>query len=258
LPEILDSYCLHLIRCSAVDVMETLSVSDRPRPKPAGITDRGPGDWESWLAWLLRLSILGTAIVHVLEGAVLYALLCALVIVALMAPPLLAGTRRANFPIEIELAALWGAMSDMTLGRLAGLYEGTIWFDKALHFGNSFLIGILAFLIICALHCSGRLRTSYPTNVLIIALLALGIGALWEIAEYAADLYFSRGAQGSPVMTALDDTMWDLILDGAGGTIGGIVGSAYLRFSRRTRRQMEAFARIVPEEQDSIRCVEQD
>lgn len=236
--------------------MEILPVSERSRPKTRGNANDEPGILESRLAWLLRLLILGTAVIHLIEGAVLYALLCVVVIVALMAPALLAGTKRANFPIEIELAALWGAVSDMTLGRLAGLYDGTVWFDKALHFGNSFLIGILAFLIICALHCSGRLRTSYLANVLIIALLALGIGALWEIFEYAADLYFNRGAQGSPVMAALDDTMWDLILDGAGGTFGGIVGSAYLRFSRRTRRQMEAFARFVPEERESARCVE--
>jgi len=238
--------------------MKDLSVSDRSRPKSVENADGGPGKWESRLAWLFRLSILGTAIVHLLEGAILYAILCAVVILALMAPPLLAGTKRANFPIEIELAALWGAVSDMTLGRLAGLYDGTAWFDKALHFGNSFLIGVLAFLIICALHCSGRLRTSYLANVLIIALLALGIGALWEIVEYAADLYFNRGAQGSPVMAALDDTMWDLILDGAGGAIGGIVGSAYLRFSRRTSRQMKAFARMVPEEREPARSVETD
>ncbi len=54
-------------------------------------------------------------------------------------------------PVELELASLWAAVSDMTLGRLAGLYVGTVWFDKFLHFGNSLLIGLLAFLIVYAL-----------------------------------------------------------------------------------------------------------
>lgn len=202
--------------------------------------------WEIRLAWLLRLLIVATATVHVLQGKYLYALLCASVIAVLVAPPILARTSRANIPVELELAALWGAVSDMTLGRLAGLYVGTAWYDKLIHFGNSLLIGLLAFLIVYALQYTGRLRASTFVYSLIILLLALGIGAVWEIAEYVADLAFQEGAQGSPTMGGLDDTMWDLILDGAGGLLGAFLGSFYLRWSKRTARQIEAFGRLVP------------
>ncbi len=115
--------------------------------------DRGncPRPWETRVAWLLRVLIVGTAVGHVLQGKYLYALLCVAVIAVIVAPPLLARTSLANIPVELELAALWGAVSDMTLGRMAGLYTGTIWFDKVLHFGNSLLVGLLAFLIVYAL-----------------------------------------------------------------------------------------------------------
>ena len=156
------------------------------------------GRWEIRTAWVLRLLIVGTAVAHVAQGRYLYALLCVVVIALLVAPPLLARSSRANVPIELELLALWGAVGDMTLGRLAGLYGGTVWFDKVLHFGNSVLIGIVAFLFVYALHVTGRLRTSVGVDGLVILLLALGIGALWEIAEYVADLVFGEGAQGSP------------------------------------------------------------
>lgn len=202
--------------------------------------------WEIGLAWLFRLLIVATGAVHVLQGKYTYALLCAAVIALLVAPPLLARTSRANMPVEVELASLWAAVSDMTLGRLAGLYVGTAWFDKVLHFGNSMLIGLLAFLIVYALQFTGRLRTSAVVNGLVILLLSLGIGALWEIAEYVADLAFQEGAQGSPTMGGLDDTMWDLILDGSGGLLGGILGSFYLHWSKRTARRIEAFANLVP------------
>jgi hypothetical protein len=202
--------------------------------------------WEISLAWLFRLLIVATGAVHVLQGKYAYALLCAAVIALLVAPPLLARTSRANMPVEVELASLWAAVSDMTLGRLAGLYVGTAWFDKVLHFGNSLLIGLLAFLIIYALQFTGRLRTSTIVNALIILLLSLGIGAGWEIAEYVVDLAFKEGAQGSPTMGGLDDTMWDLILDGSGGLLGGILGSFYMRWSKRTARRIEAFANLVP------------
>lgn len=203
--------------------------------------------WEIRVAWLLRLLIVATAVAHLAQGAFLYALLCLVVIGVLVAPPLLARTSRANLPLELELVALWGAVGDMTLGRLAGLYGGTAWFDKLLHFGNSVLIGILAFLVVYALHLTGRLRTSAAVDVAVIVLLALGIGAFWEIAEYVADLIFGQGAQGSPVLDPLDDTMWDLILDGAGGLLGALLGSAYLRWSTRSACRIRAFAELVPD-----------
>ncbi|MBK7583251.1 MAG: hypothetical protein IPI67_24040 [Myxococcales bacterium] len=129
---------------------------------------------------------------------------------------------------------------------MAGLYAGTIWFDKVLHFGNSLLVGLLAFLIVYALHFTGRLQISSVANAVVILLLALGMGALWEIAEYVADLAFHQGSQGSPAMNPLDDTMWDLILDGAGGALGGLLGSVYMRLSKRTARRIVAFAQVVP------------
>lgn len=208
-----------------------------------------PGDtarpWEISVAWLFRLLIVGTAVVHLIQHKYIYALLCVVAIAVLVAPPVLARSNRANIPVELELAALWGAVSDMTLGRLGGLYGGTIWFDKVLHFSNSILVGLLAFLAVYALRFTGRLRTSTVTNALVILLLALGVGALWEIAEYVADLAFAEGAQGSPVMSPLDDTMWDLILDGIGGAVGGFLGSVYMRWSKRTAQRIEAFARLV-------------
>lgn len=202
--------------------------------------------FERRLAWLLRILILATAVIHVFHGRYLYALLCAAVIAVLVVPPLLARSSHANVPVELELAALWGAVSDMTLGRLAGLYAETVWYDKLLHFGNSVIIGLLAFAIVYALRMTGRLRTSAATDAVVILLLALGVGALWEIAEYVTDLAFHRGAQGSPAMAPLDDTMWDLILDGIGGVIGGVGGAWYIRRSRRTARRTLAFARLVP------------
>lgn len=212
----------------------------------AGSPIASPRHWEIRIAWVLRLLIVGTAVVHVVQGKYLYALLCLAVIATLVAPPLIARTSRANVPVELELAALWGAVGDMTLGRLAGLYSGTVWFDKLLHFGNSLLIGLLAFLIVYALRFTGRLRTSAVTNAIVILLVALGVGALWEIAEYVVDLAFAEGAQGSPAMEPLDDTMWDLILDGAGGALGGFLGSLYMRWSKRTACRIDAFAQLVP------------
>lgn len=201
--------------------------------------------WEIRLAWLLRALILLTAILHLVQGAWLYALLCLAAITLVVIPAWMARTSAANLPIEIELILLWWLVSDMTLGRLGALYDSSAWFDKALHLGNSVLVGMLGFLAVYILHFTGKFSARKLVTGILIVLLTLGVGAFWEILEYLADLFFAMGAQGSPLLSPLDDTMWDLILDGVGGVIGGVLGPIYMRYSKRSRGRMRTFAELV-------------
>ena len=208
--------------------------------------------WEIRVAWILRSLIILTIIFHIYHGAWLYSLLCLMALVFIVIPPLLARTNQVNFPVEIELVVLWWLVADMTLGRLLGLYQSSIWFDKVIHFGNSGLFGLIAFLAIYTLNMTGQLRTGYFINLLAVFLLSLGIGAFWEILEFLTDLIFHEGAQGSPLMSPLNDTMWDLILDGVGGIIGGVLGSWYMMRSTRSLSRwkffMEIFSRRIADE----------
>jgi hypothetical protein len=201
--------------------------------------------WEMRLAWLLRALIFTTAIVHAAQGELLYVLLCLAAIALVVVPAWMARSSAANLPVEIELVLLWWLVADMTLGRLAGLYETSAWFDKALHLGNSVLVGMLGFLAVYVLHFTGRFPAGRILTGVIIVVLTLGIGAFWEILEYVSDALFAKGAQGSPRLAPIDDTMWDLILDGFGGLIGGVLGPIYMRHSRRSRSRMGAFAELV-------------
>lgn len=201
--------------------------------------------WEIRLAWLLRALILLTAVLHLVQGALLYALLCLAAIALVVIPAWLARSSAANLPFEIELVLLWWLVSDMTLGRLGALYDTSIWFDKALHLGNSVLVGMLGFLAVYVLHFSGKFSAGKLVTGIIVVLLTLGLGAVWEILEYLADVFFAKGAQGSLLLAPLDDTMWDLILDGVGGVIGGVLGPIYMRHSKRSRNRMCAFAELV-------------
>lgn len=205
--------------------------------------------WEQRLAWGLRAAILATAAIHVYFGEYMYVLMCLIAVPVVLTPPLLAQTGKANVPIELELTLLWWIVADMTLGRVAMLYEKWVWFDKLLHFGNSVVLGTVAFLFIYALYMTGRLRTSTLVQGLLIFLVTLGLGGFWEIVEYLADLTFEHGAQGSPVMAPLDDTMWDLIFDGAGGLLGAILGPWYIAWSERSDCRINAFAELVPGDQ---------
>ena len=57
---------------------------------------------------------------------------------------------------------------------------------------------------------------------------ALGLGALWEICEFAMDSIFGLNMQKS----GLVDTMWDLIVDTVGALVIALLGFAYLSRAR--------------------------
>ena len=197
--------------------------------------------WEVRVAWGLRALILATALWHVIHGAFLFSLLCTAAIGLMLVPAFLARSNHASIPFEVELVFLWWLVTDMSLGRALRLYDTSLWFDKALHLGNSILLGMVGFLIVYVLHFTGRLSASRTVCGIFIVIVTLGVGAVWEIAEYLSDLKFGLGAQGSPLQTPLDDTMSDLILNGLGGGLGAVLGPLYM-FSVRNRRRSAAFA----------------
>lgn len=198
--------------------------------------------WEIRLAWVLRALILTTGAFHLLQGALLYGLLCFGALALILAPSLVARSTRLTIPVEIELFVLWWLVTDMTLGRFLDLYGILPFYDKVIHFGNSGLLAIISFLAIYALKMTCRIRTGFILNLTAIFLLTLGAGALWEIVEFGIDAALDAGAQGSPVMAPLEDTMWDLIVDGLGGLLGGLFGALYMRRSRRSLARWNRFA----------------
>lgn len=212
---------------------------------PAPQISVGAPLWEIRAAWLLRALIVLTAGFHLASGEWLYSFLCGVALVLMVVPPLTARSSRLNIPLEIELLVPWWLVTDMTVGRVLDLYEAGILYDKLIHFGNSGLFAIVSFLGVYTLEMTRKIQTGSVINVVGIFLITLGIGALWEILEFASDALFARGAQGAPSMSPLDDTMWDLIVDGAGGLIGGILGAWYMKRSRRSLERCGQFVAVV-------------
>ena len=189
---------------------EHLSGSDREEKRSGGARPGTRGSdspmraarWEIRLAWLLRALILLTAVGHAAQGAWLYVLLCLVAVALVVLPAWIARSSAANLPVEIELVLLWWLVADMTLGRLAALYDTSAWFDKALHLGNSVLLGMLGFLAVYLLHFTGKFPAGKIVTGVIIVVLTLGIGAFWEILEYLSDRVLREGRAGFPAAIA--------------------------------------------------------
>ena len=191
---------------------------------------------------ILRGAILVTAIIAVVRGDVLYGVYClaALGLTTLIAT--LARRAEVRAPVAIDVVLLGLMVSDMTLGSTVGLYLSWAWYDKVLHFGSSILIGLLGFLAIYIVHVTGRIRSHRWIDGIAILLVTVGLGAIWEIGEYAVDTAFGRATQGAPGLAALDDTMIDLVLDAMGAVVAAIVGPLYMRHSKQSRLRVRAIA----------------
>ena len=184
----------------------------------------------------LRVVILATALSTMVQGSVLYGLFCLLALGLTRVPAMVARSTQARTPLELELVLLVLMVGDMTLGHLLGLYVRLPWYDKVLHLGSSTLIGLIGFLTIYVLRTTGRTDLRAWLDGVLILFVTLGVGALWEIAEYAVDHLLGRATQSSPGMAPLDDTMIDLIVDGVGGLVAAAFGPRYMRRSARSRR----------------------
>ena len=201
--------------------------------------------WELITGWVLRAGMLATAVAHAVLGDIAGAVICMIALAVAVTPTIIARTTSLAFPFEVELVVLWLAAAHLSLGRLLNLYDRVPWFDKVLHFSDSLLIGFVAFLTVYIAHYIRNEKPHPWIDGIAIFLATLGLGAFWEIIEFAEDQLLGTRTQGSPNMSAIVDTMWDLIIDGAGGVIAAIIGPWFMHHSRRSRDRVKQFAAAV-------------
>lgn len=149
-------------------------------------------------------------------------------ILVLTASPLLLRRRlRVFIPPEFELSAILFVFASLFLGSIHGYYERFWWWDVMLHTSSGFLLGLLGFLLVYVLNQEPNIKLHMrPAFVALFAFtFSVGLGALWEIFEFAMDQLFGTNMQRS----GLVDTMWDLIVDTVGAAVVTGFGYAYMR-----------------------------
>jgi len=127
-----------------------------------------------------------------------------------------------------EQTTVWTIAALGAIAALAGvvfnLYARFHWFDELVHAYNFFALALLV-----AVYAYGAVLTGAREHgflfVLIVAFVGLGLGALWEILEFAYDHFVVKPNAILPKR----DTIIDLALDTAGATVAGLVRLAMLR-----------------------------
>lgn len=194
------------------------------------------------IARLLSMVLLSTAIVQFLSLDLLQGAETLLLLGFSFLPGYWLRKSVPAYVQHIHSLCLLMAVGNCTLGILFNLYRISAYYDKLLHLVNPALVAFIAFLVLYvpAAHQSGDrplLVSSIVATGALAALLTLGLAAVWEIVEYAADNLLAQQSQGSPVMGPLDDTMWDLIL-GAAGSVAGVRAAA-LQVQKQVQQRMQ-------------------
>jgi hypothetical protein len=149
------------------------------------------------------------------------------VLVLTLLPVVLGRAYNIFIPPELEALAVLFVFAALFLGEVRGYYVRFWWWDVVLHTASGFLLGILGFLLVYVLNEKEDLEVHMKPGfvALFSFMFALGLGALWEIFEFAMDGFFGLNMQKS----GLVDTMWDLIVDALGALTIAFVGYGYLK-----------------------------
>jgi uncharacterized membrane protein YjdF len=165
-------------------------------------------------------------------------------IMAVILAPALSRRLSVEIPSEIELTAVLFIFATLFLGEVRDWYERYWWWDAALHTGSGLLLGMLGFIIVYVLNEDEAVDMHMrPAFVALFAFFfAVGLGAIWEVFEFAMDQWFGTNMQPATANdpSGLTDTMQDLIVDTIGAAAVSLWGWRYLR--RPYKQRIDSWA----------------
>ncbi len=133
-------------------------------------------------------------------------------------------------PLELSIAAF--AFAALFLGEIMRFYDRFWWWDLVLHTSSGILLSALGLLF--AYGIAGR--SLRPRLAFLFApMLAMSIGTIWEIFEFAIEKLFGVHMQTPRISggSGLDDTMWDLIVNAGAAILVAAYGWHCTRPSRK-------------------------
>ena len=140
-------------------------------------------------------------------------------------PVLIERNYKINLPVEFEVIIIVFVYGAMFLGEGLNFYARFWWWDSLLHISSGVVLGFWGFLILYLLNQQQKLRAKPLTLAIFAFGFSLAGGAIWEIFEFSMDKIFGTNMQKN----GLNDTMWDLIVDAAGGLAVSAFGYWYLK-----------------------------
>ena len=141
-----------------------------------------------------------------------------------LVPVLVANRLSISLPVPYLMATTAFLFASIVLGEAFGFYEKVWWWDLALHGSSAIGFGLFGFLFVFMLFDGDRFAAPPFAIAFISFCVAVTVGSLWELFEFAADGLFGFSMQKS----GLVDSMTDIILNTLGAAFAGVSGYLYL------------------------------
>lgn len=172
----------------------------------------------------IRLLLAVEALVAAARGVwpAVFVTLAALALTLL--PGLLASRVGLRFPPSFLAAIALFVLATLYLGEVQDFYNRFWWWDLALHFGSAMGFGILGFLLVFMLFQGDRYAAPPWALGVLSFCLAMTVGVVWELFEFAMDTLFGFNMMKS----GLPDTMGDFIVNTLGAALAAGAGVIYL------------------------------
>lgn len=142
-----------------------------------------------------------------------------------LAPVLFADRFQIQLPVHFFAGIVLFIFGTVYLGEAFDFYEKYWWWDVLLHGGSAMGFGLIGFIFVFILFEGDKYAAPHWALAFMAFCIAITIGVVWEVFEFAMDQFFGLAMQKS----GLIDTMWDLIVDIIGAGIGAASGFGYLK-----------------------------
>ncbi|MCX7644208.1 MAG: hypothetical protein N2Z62_02790 [Rhodobacteraceae bacterium] len=159
------------------------------------------------------------------EGRWTLAVIAVATFVLSLLPVFFASRFGVKLPTSFFAAIVVFVFATIFLGEAFDFYDRYWWWDVLLHSGSAMGFGLLGVIFMMMLFQGDRYAAPPWAIAFFGFCFAMTVGAVWEIFEFAMDQNFGLNMQKSGLM----DTMWDLIVDALGASVGALAGFLYLK-----------------------------
>ena len=176
---------------------------------------------------LMRLMVVFAFAQFLYWGRWIDAACAGLVFILMIMPAVMKDKYKIYFPFVIEITVVTFIFISIFLGSLQGFYQKYAWWDGVLHFLSGLIFAVVGFILVYILNERKSKRiTMSPFFVSLFSVsFTLALSVVWEIYEYAMDVFFGYQMQED----GLPDTMSDLIVCTVGALIVGVISYVWMK-----------------------------
>ncbi len=159
---------------------------------------------------VLRLLVIGVAVVSLMTGKYENFFLCLLSLVLFLLPSFVSENFGIRLPETLEIIVLLFIFATEILGEISGFYLRFSFWDTMLHTINGFLCAAIGFALVDVLNRSARFK--FQLSPLFLAVVAfcfsMTVGVIWEFFEFFMDQVFLLDMQKDFVVNSVSSAMF--------------------------------------------------